>query len=333
MTREASVRIEDFDGRHLRWEWRLQAHESRTEGEVATLRATVQEFPDHPARDILRRVDELAAGRGSNYQLWRRGDDWRLSTTFTNQPEGAVPWFDRALAGRRGWSMTPSQLRLLSRDALPSDGQLQRQLPGHLADLLLAISGGMGELQGGATRDVRITRQGEEWRAIGAVTRGDWEGRFDLRATWKADINTWATARLEAAWTRPGDAWTNVLEANEPRWSPVLQRLTYGRVVESLSGVHAREVQFRDVQVETIPFETLVADPTDAGTDPIRGPSQYSSIDDQRTSPDSVRLASMNAGGSGAAVPPQRSLIWIGWGVIGILVIVLIVSVIKRVGR
>lgn len=329
--REAAVRIEDYADRHLRWEWGVQYHETWTDGELATLRATVAEYPDHPAREKLERIEAIVANRGSAYRYWQQGDDWRLSQSLTNWPSPTSAWFDRALSGKKGWVLFPTQLRLLARDSLPASANISAQLPGIKAELLALVTGGLDDLRGAAIEDFRAAASSDGWLASGAATRDDRRGSFSLEARWLKEFKTWSLNRLECEWTREGTSWRRVCQSTGPRWNDAIGRVVYDRVIDSSSETFTRQYKLAGVVAESMDFAALVADPTESGVDLVRGPSRFTSVDDLRNDPGASSEGPDRATDrvrSPADTP--RGLVWSGWVIAGFIVIALVTIRIRR---
>lgn len=255
---------------------------------LAALDESTRRFPDHPERATVAR-EKRRREKGPDrveHAFWYAGPQrWRYSTT----DHGQKLYVDQVVTDELMWSMTADTLAVIDPKQVPPQRDLRSaegEFYGHLGWFV------WGRLHNGESIGLEPveagTTDGKRWYGLSSAPGSSsfrWEG--DL-----GDLSSRAMplrSELVASETFPREVGT-VYELSGWAMDPLLKQPVAHRIeLRAPGGRLLRVAELRALEpLDQAEFRRLTAEPSDNGSDPVRGPVTYASVLDFRPSRQSI---------------------------------------------
>lgn len=305
------------------YEWHLLQYPRLDDGALASLNAQAAGKPDHPAHRVIleeerRRTSGADRARRRLYFLDKR--NWRYNET--NDAESI--YVDQVVTNDLIWVLTPGVLTVLSPS---SPAPPSRDYAKSIASCASEIGRfRWQDLHRGRGVALRPLRASESRGAVMGVTGAtgfefEYRGRFDTGTFVPDSRRVIASAAVPSA---VGETTLYSEFSPEPSFdAPVAHRV----VDVDPAGRAKMAYVLREVRtLSSDEFRELSRMPGPSDSDPVRGPSQYTSVVDFRPGAENVTLSSEGSSAvfplpaSELGRPPSSSLRRIGWTGVAIII-------------
>ncbi|QOJ00549.1 MAG: hypothetical protein HRU70_08615 [Phycisphaeraceae bacterium] len=324
-----------LDSLELKITYRVESLEPLDTTQIPALRARVKDFPEHPDRILLDRLErfERFGPEIRTQTVWVRHGQLRISREPTLDP-GSF-YYDLIDFGDSGWSLTPTQLSLVgTRDSRPRGQSFASPISASALEVHDFIAPGAATL---ARADVQrfILDPTGRWSAESVLATPAGPRAYVVRGRWDPSRGAGAFAGSQLHESGLDSKVISTLEASDHRpTAGMLSDPASVLMYASQASPPRRATLVALAALDPAEFKAVTARPTLNGSDPIRGPVTFTQINDYTGRDAEYRVADEKREFQTVAVeetPEGRQRAWLrraGWALAaGILVTIVLLRV------